>query len=182
MKSFEQPPLVEASESHEEPVQYLYHRVPENLVGDVLYPLNKLKEVDSATYVAAVAKYEERKEIMQQQLPGGELWNDVLHFTPVHPSKIKEALMEAGATVKPTEWFQISVRSINTSQATVFQEEKFQSFDEANLHEGMDLPEATKKHYRQAIAAGERPFLFHDAPPVLYHGHIPLAECTKITV
>lgn len=84
-------------------MNYLYHWVPKDLQGDTLFPLNTLKEKYPDLYKKEASKYVGREQIMQDVLPILNcLWNDVLHFSAVHPSLVKEALFESGRT-KPFE-------------------------------------------------------------------------------
>ncbi len=53
----------------EKPKTFLYHRVPEGMRGNVLYPLNALKGVHTDLYVHEAKKYEGREHIMEQFLP-----------------------------------------------------------------------------------------------------------------
>ena len=48
---------------------YLYHRVPADLKGHTLYPLNQLKTVYPSLYVAKAASYQDREAVMQARLP-----------------------------------------------------------------------------------------------------------------
>lgn len=76
----------------------LYHMVPKNMSGTVLYPLNQFRERMPEVYAAHVAKYAGREAVMAQRIPNLDcLWNDALHFTAVDPVVIREALREAGA-------------------------------------------------------------------------------------
>ncbi|OGY31719.1 MAG: hypothetical protein A3C02_00670 [Candidatus Andersenbacteria bacterium RIFCSPHIGHO2_02_FULL_45_11] len=190
MNSFEQLPRQsnESQESHEEPVEYLYHRVPDNLVGDTLYPLNELRETHPDVYELAKSKYEGREEITEKTIPiGDSTWNDALQFTTVHPHKIKEALLAAGAQLSSTEWYQIPVSLLKPDHAVIGfysgdSMENFKPVSEESLKESATLPETTKQYYREQLANGERPFLFHGIPHIFYKGSILLKDCTKITV
>ncbi|TOO19743.1 hypothetical protein CGH40_24485, partial [Vibrio parahaemolyticus] len=76
---------------------YLYHRVPVNLQGNMLFPLNELKQVHDNLYQFHVKKYRDREGALERRvLPLDCLWNDVLHLSPIHPHKIKKALIEQG--------------------------------------------------------------------------------------
>lgn len=196
-KSFEQIPSSGAGESHEsreEPGKYLYHRVPPQLEGDALHPLNVLREKYPDVYQQEVTKYQGRERLMQQHLPNTDvLWNDVLHLTPVHPSDVKQAYIEAGGTSFPSEWYRIPVGSLDSIQATLFhgslsdpeqglQEQDVDIYNPEQLHTYAQLPEETRQYYREELSAGRRPLLFLHVPHVLYRGSIPLSSCEKITV
>jgi hypothetical protein len=83
--------------------------VPKNFTGSILYSLNQLKTRLPEIYAIQVQKYTGREILMQCKIPLLNcLWNDVLHFSPVHPNKIREAFVSAEFewTVRP--WFAIS--------------------------------------------------------------------------
>ena len=44
--------------------QYVYHRVPENLQGTTLYPLNELRAIHPSNYELEKEKYKGREDIM----------------------------------------------------------------------------------------------------------------------
>ena len=83
-------------------MHYLYHRVPENMRGTTLYPLNQLRDAHPDVYAEAIKKYENRERVMRQVvIPFGCAWNDVLHFSPVHPSFAKSELQKYGRGALP---------------------------------------------------------------------------------
>jgi len=58
---------------------FLYHLVPKNIRGDILYPLNILKSIYPDIYQYQVNKYFGREYIIEQRIPLFNcLWNDVL--------------------------------------------------------------------------------------------------------
>ena len=70
-------------------MMYLYHSVPRNLHGNILYPLNALTEKHPEIFEQQVSKYVGREHITQQRIPVIDcLWNDVLHFSAVNPKEI----------------------------------------------------------------------------------------------
>lgn len=56
---------------------FVYHRVPENLRGTVLYPLNMLKDVFPDIYTETVRKYEGREHVLETRIP------PPLNFNPI---------------------------------------------------------------------------------------------------
>jgi hypothetical protein len=76
---------------------YLYHRVPKDMRGNTLHPLNQLKKVSPDIYAQKVKKYEGRLEILERKIPALDcLWNDVLHLTAVHPTVLNAAFESVG--------------------------------------------------------------------------------------
>ena len=78
-------------------MDYLYHIQHNNMKGDILYPLNKLRDVYPEVYELQVKKYAGREQLLKHRIPILNcLWNDVLHFSAVNPVEIKKSLMDAG--------------------------------------------------------------------------------------
>jgi hypothetical protein len=47
----------------------LYHRVPDALIGSILYPLNQLKTIYPDLYAREVSRYDSRKRVLQMRIP-----------------------------------------------------------------------------------------------------------------
>jgi hypothetical protein len=154
----------------------LYHLKPKNLQGDILYPLNTLKEKHPEAYDKAIAEYIGREDIPQKQIPLlNSTWGDVIHFSAVHPEEVKNALVEAGHTYYfDTEHFEIDPRIIDPKNAIVYIEnekgDSFTPYDPNELDKFSSLPQATKDHYKQMAEIGEKPFLYLGVPHILYKG------------
>jgi len=143
---------------------YVYHWVPADLKGHILYPLNQLKSIYPSLYVTKAANYQGREAVMQARLPILDcLWNDVLHFSPVHPSKVQEALAEAGFGRKPRRYFEVDPleKGFNATNAVIFlhqrvnlqkfrlEEADFRRFNLAGLSSLGEIPDATLAYYRE---------------------------------
>ena len=176
---------------------YVYHRVPVNLRGSVLYPLNELKDVYPDLYVELRKSYATRQDIASLRLPqlGYCLWNDVLHFTAAHPSALKAAVESAGH-VLPDGWnrfFRIDTSLLHASSAAIYKNSlgplwsgKFDvdaaseqigsdclPFDPAALADFTEIPEATRRYY-SSVPPGAALLLFLNVPHVFYRGRIDL--------
>ena len=102
-------------------MNYLYHRVPRNLKGNYLMPLNELKRVYPEIYREHVKKYAGREELLKFKIPIWScLWNDVLHMAAVPPKKLDKAFKEAEADLKWRRWFKISPKLLNLSNTIVY--------------------------------------------------------------
>ncbi|MBI2087070.1 MAG: hypothetical protein HYT69_02770 [Candidatus Zambryskibacteria bacterium] len=67
-------------------MEYLYHQIPKNMFGTLLYPLNVLKETHPEIYAEHAKKYVGREQLLTATVPPLNcLWNDVLHFTAIAP-------------------------------------------------------------------------------------------------
>ena len=173
----------------------LYHFVPKNMTGNILYPLNQLKTVHPNLYEQHVKKYDWRTEVVAGQIPILDcLWNDVLHFSPVHPSKVKNELIALGRDVPTLKAFELDAESLLKSQTVIYnylheqREEKytlpgnFVPF-EANELSGKDiLPERTKAYYREMLEQNKNPLAFIGVPHVLYQGTLNVSNLTVVSV
>ncbi len=170
---------------------YLYHRVPPNMVGTVLYPLNELKARCPEVYVEHARKYspdplletQDRQKLMNARIePLGCLWNDVLFLMAVHPQKLAEARTKIVG--RPSAWspsFVIDVANLDCTKLVV---ERFSSgvrggvelFDPAKFEQDSEVPEATLEHYRRAHAENRKHYFpFLHVPHYLYKGSIDTA-------
>ena len=163
----------------------VYHVVPTAMAGDLLYPLNRLRALHADLAEAATRKYEGREALMRVRLPLLDcLWNDVIHLTPLHPSKTRRALEAAGFPVREIEFFSIPPTVLNGGAAVWFEnsrvkgpdyrldKEEFSIFDQRRYRELAAIPEVQHKYLEQAKRSGERPLFWARVPHVLYRGEI----------
>lgn len=174
-------------------MNYIYHWVPENMQGDILYPLNVLKEKHPDLYQKEADKYVGREHIMQQKIPFLDcLWNDVLHFSPVHPSIVKENLIAAGRTKPFTiEFFEIDPHLLNPEHTIVYlhqhrnktdkmKEDNFAKYNPDNIAQYSEMPDETIRYYKEMYSQGEDPLLFHGVPHILYKGSLNTKGVNRI--
>ncbi len=174
---------------------YLYHRVPKNLEGSFLFPLNELKEKYPVVYGDQVSKYAGREHLLDRRIPLlGCLWNDVLHFSAVHPKEIKQALIEAGDTSDfEMEYFQVEPSLIDSKNAIVylyaypantdgFDVRDFIPYDPEKLTEFSVMPQATKEYYKEMIGSGKKPLLYHKIPHILYRGFLDIRGLSVVSI
>lgn len=83
----------------------LYHMKPFDMRGDVLYPLNAMKDIYPDIYEKQIAKYDDhpsRKKLPLRRIPKLDcLWNDVIQCAPVHPHLIYPDPYEELTAVPP---------------------------------------------------------------------------------
>jgi len=174
---------------------YLYHLVPKNLRGNILYPLNTLKEKYPDIYEQQVVKYAGREHITRQRIPILDcLWNDVLHFSAVDPKEIKQALIEAGQSPDfSMRCYRIDPGSIDPKNTIVYLfahtndkdemgEENFASYNPDDVAKFSVMPQATKDYYKEMIVNGQRPLRYHRIPHVLYRGTLNIIELPIVFV
>ncbi len=164
-------------------MSYLYHFVPKNLQGHVLYPLNQLKDVYPKAYAEHMCKYIGREVVNQNRIPVLDcLWNDVLHFSAVNPKDIKQALIEAGADLtSQNSYYQIDPKLLDPKNTIVWlyshaegdhknkmNPENFEPYNPETISKYSVLPQITKKFYRESVAKGERLLMHRRIPHILY--------------
>ena len=175
----------------------IYHMITQNFKGNTLYPLNQLKTQFPEIYAAQAQKYIGREVLMQRQVPLLNcLWNDVLHFSPLHPSKIRAALVSVGFKWNIRPWFAIDpiVSGFCSENAVIFlntppedptelsnfdfPKSDFVYFSLEHLEKltKMEVPSATLEYLRFAKNNNERPVLFNHVPHVFYRGAIDVSD------
>jgi hypothetical protein len=177
----------------------LYHLMPSPLIGDTLYPLNRLKHLSPDTYRHQVAKYRGRDALLERRIPLLDcLWNDVLHLSPVHPALIRDAKLQAGLTwpakgravgiVDPdrigmTAENTVIWRNTDTTKTDLrATPEGFSPFRTEDLADLRHLPAPTLRYFAEMKQTGEPTFLFVGIPHVLFLGAIRVDHITVITV
>ena len=174
-------------------MEYLYHHVPNDMVGTVLYPLNQLKNIYPEQYDKKVKKYEGREQLLETEIPTLHcLWNDVIHLTAVPPEKLREKLALAGIVRPPTSWFKIPVSKIVGDDSTAFiyrldknldpQLKDYESFNPERMNIYATVPKETLEYYKEMNEQGKNPLLFNFIPHILYKGTIETKDLEKITV
>jgi hypothetical protein len=174
-------------------VPSLFHAVPDQMHGTVLYPLNQLERVDRAAWERERAKYEGREQVLDVRVPPLEcLWNDVLHLSPVHPGEIVDELRAVGLEPLRRRFFEIDAANLDAARTVVFANRRASSSDGIDGSQWLPfepdgLPvlagfnAASRRYYRDCAAAGMRPLLWGYLPHVLHRGaldtrDLPIAE------
>lgn len=175
-------------------MSFLYHAVPADMIGSVLYPLNVLKDMYPERYSAQVAKYEGRAEVMEQPVPPLDcLWNDVIHLTAIPPRAIKDALLSAGSADFQRLYYQIDPSLLEVEKTTIylyahrfksekFNVENFAVYSPSEIHRYAQLPTETKNYYKEELAAGRRPLSYHRVPHILYKAQLDISRAPIITI
>ena len=97
------------------------HRVPDNLHGTVLRPLNDWKELEPELYAAKAAKYVGREHVIEERIETFDwLWKDISFFQPVHPTKINAALVTLGQRLKGCQHYKVPSTIITPNDTTLW--------------------------------------------------------------
>ena len=172
----------------------LFHFVPEAMVGTILYPLNDLREREPETWRREVTKYEGREHLLGEQIARlGCLWNDVLHFSVVHPREIVAALDAVGLGALRRRCFEFDAAGFDPERAVIFlnrrtdvsaraDDSQWLSFDPANLAGLTELTEPTRRYYRECALRGQRPLPFGYLPHVFFRGPVDTRNARVLDV
>ncbi len=171
----------------------LYHWVPEKMVGNVLQPLNTLREAHPDLYMEYVKKYEGREALLKTKAPIlGCLWNDVLHLTPVNPQEILKTYRDTGLRTRKMNFFRIPDSSLRQENLVIYKHTKranddwsadpteFLPYSSATVKKFTPFPEAAREYFEREKTAGRRPLFFGFVPHVLYKGNIDVSNCETI--
>lgn len=168
--------------------------VPQDMRGTTLHPLNELKTIHPDLFASQAGKYEGRSHIMEQFIPTLEAaWNDVLHFTAIHPAELKKALVEAGVGPREMKFYQVDPALLDPAKTTIYlysdksgsekmAPENFAEYDPQGLDVHAILPETTKQYYKDQVAKGGKPLLFIGVPHILHKGSIDVSNLPVLTV
>jgi hypothetical protein len=157
--------------------------------GNVLYPLNVLKDKNPKLFESHAAKYKGREHVMNWKISRLDcLWNDVIHLTAVHPKILKEALMATGMK-RDLEMacYQIDPRQLDPEKMIVFLYDSrpesgsplptdYVEFNLADMEKYSIIPEFTKAYYKKVQDEGRNPLAFFGVPHILYKGSIDVTN------
>ncbi len=104
---------------------YIYHMVPNDMKGSKLIPLNSLKEKHPNLYHRYTQKYldhPERAKLLKRHILELDcLWNDVLHFLPLHPYHVYEAITRLGVKTKENQqFFKIPIDRLKNNKSAIY--------------------------------------------------------------
>lgn len=175
-------------------MNYLYHIVREDTKGNRLYPLNSLKKKHPDLYAKYIEKYKGREYVLKEKvLILNCLWNNTLHFSPVHPSQIKKALGDLGLNLKHRNYYQIDPFILDSKKTVIYLnrylgedlekiKKDYLPYNPKGVSKYAHLPEETKKYYRRCVQKKIKPLLFHKIPHILFKGSLPISDLSIITV
>jgi hypothetical protein len=172
---------------------WIYHKVPENLFGNTIYPLNQLKTIRPDLYESQIRKYRGREGLLSRYVPSLDcLWNDVVFLCAVDPVLINAAIESVGL-LSPKDfgachYFKIDLDVLDRSLLTTFLHAAddqliFSSFDVDKMSEYALIPEAQHEYYREKRQTMKPRYLVHSrVVHILYKGRIDISDTTIITL
>ncbi len=155
-------------------MEFIYHGVPQEMRGNILYPLFDLKKLFPAIYEGEIKKYDDhpkRKELPFKKI--GKLncaRGEVLHCSSIHPALVFQALK----TIFPdgnrsVRFYKIPLEKIRNLQSVLFDmnrseyefgkddpDEVFDLIDPQNYLEIRTVPAAAYTFFQEWKDRGER--------------------------
>ncbi len=176
-------------------VPQIYHLCPPRLLGEHLQPLNLL----CTSYPELASKYVGREAIPRRSLPQLNCcWADCLQFSTVHPSRIRDAMIQTGHGWPDHGVRFLAIRSDSpmfaAGNTVIWQYTDTMRTDITKpkadvvpytlnaLAELNELQAGTLTYLRKMKGEGHRPLLFVGVPHVLHRDKIPLSLCNEIIV
>lgn len=178
---------------------YVYHMVPKKMMGDRLIPLNQLKDKNEELYEEYKEKYfnhTDRPKLLERTVPKLDcLWNDVLHFLPLHPHHIYQGLQSLEIPVKDDVlFFQIPVEQLqeNTNALYHYPKESYGGpaapirlenieMIDVRKYKILDrLPEDALACYKEEHEQGRGFGMFAYIPHLLSQGEVDVAKVDVI--
>lgn len=165
-------------------MSYLYHRVPANMAGTTLYPLNALRAVSPEAYEFHVQKYMGREKLMRERIPMLEcLWNDVLFMSAVSPQDFCRAYYAAGfPKVRAMNFYRIDPRTLPEQNFVVInrmamnEPRGYVPYRHIDLPAYASVPPETYAYWQSERAKkNDRPMLWMHIPHILYRGPIDVS-------
>lgn len=170
------------------------------MVGNIIYPLNHLKQINKEAYLREAAKYQGREQLMDLVIPKLNcLWNDVVHCSSIHPTLLYKAMISSGLNPKSSEWYRIDPRTIKDAQFAMysfktspyhktspyyrFDPNEFRIISVEEYQEIEEVPQKAFDWYRELANKGGKIRLpFHYVPHFLVKGAIEITKAEIIHV
>ena len=173
--------------------KYIYHAVPNEMTGDKLIPLNSLGKIYPHLYQEYSKKYfnhPERPQLLKRQVPKLNcLWNDVIHFLPLHPNHVYEAIKSLGIKTKEElQFYKIPIQNLKHNKNAIYlyskenyrgpaediKETEINIIDIGEYTEMKKIPTATIEYYTIEKEKGNPFGLYPFIPHLLSLGEVEI--------
>ena len=173
---------------------YIYHEVPRRMIGNIIYPLNHLKQINKGAYLRTAAKYNGREGQMDFVIPKLNcLWNDVVHCLPIHPNLLYKAMISYGLNPKSSEWYRIDPSTIEDAQFLLYSfktnpyyridPDEFKIISIEEYQEIEEVPQKAFEWYRElANKGGKIRLRFRYVPHLFVKGVVEISKAEIIHV
>jgi hypothetical protein len=168
------------------------------MTGTTLFPLNRLVELMPDVAAIHFNKYDARENrhvLLKRKIPLLDcLWNDVLHFTAVHPKVTNDNVIAAGVDpkiIKKKKYFAIPIEMLDPQLIAVLDWQKFTMEKDASRYSHFDatkmdyyatVPQATLDFYKERTSNGKFFGTYHFVPHILYKGSVDVTGLEIIEV
>ncbi|UPM56105.1 group-specific protein [Gottfriedia acidiceleris] len=161
--------------------------------------LNKIKLLDAELYKQYEKKYydhPERPKLLEKEIPKLDcLWNDVIHFLPIHPHLVYDTLRTVGVKVKADLMFyKIPTKNLvnNMNVIYLYRKEKYlgpsSKINSEDVHfidieeyeEITELSIDTRNYYEGENKKGNKFGMFPFIPHILSLGEVSVLEAEVI--
>jgi hypothetical protein len=160
-------------------VPAIYHRIPEPMIGTVLYPLEEQKQRYPEIYQMHVKKYVGRMQLLDERV---ELldrrWSEVLFFSPVHPKILRAARNSIQLPLRtPFRCYEFDTDTLDPRRMAVLSRMEmnepleYRPFVPEDLHRYRAVPGDTIAYWSQEKMRGNvHSLLWMHIPHILYQG------------
>ena len=159
----------------------LWHHVPQNMQGSLLWPLRALEEVSAEVAGVQRAKYAGREHIANLHVPLLDCrWDEVVFFSPIHPDTIHDAVRSAGGTTRAGHAYEIDMQTLKDHELIWFDPKKAGPNGaltpesvwpvEQSTYRAQPLSGRAPHYYKRCVDAGRQPLLLGTELHVLARG------------
>lgn len=173
-------------------MSFIYHGVPEQLVGTQLVPLNQMRDDMSDIREKNLKKYDGREEILERKIPLLDCaWNDVLQFLPIHPQKIFELQKSLGliSEIPNYRYYKIELETLDVNETVVFfktapgeENTEVKWITDVDVSDLQDIPDATTEYYKSLVGTKQPVFNYQFIPHIVHKGRVDIADLPIITL
>ena len=123
-------------------------------------------------YIQKYKDHTQRENLLTRKIPKLEcLWNDVVHFLPLHPYEIYKVSLEIGINLHTNKLFyKVPISALKGQCMAIYKYSKH-NWGGPNS-ELKQLNICTKEYYREEYEKGRRFGMFHLIPHVLVKGKV----------
>lgn len=180
-------------------MKYVYHMVPKTMTGNNLISLNNLRTLNEELYKEYTKKYfnhPERPKLLERRIPKINcLWNDVIHFLPLHPHLVYSTLQKLDINVKKDlAFYKIPSKNLinNKNAVYLYRKENYKGpAAEMNIEdvqiiaidkfkELTEVPKDTVYYFEEEHKKGARFGLFAFIPHILSLGEVNISDAEII--
>lgn len=186
----------------------VWHGVPRDMLGDTLYPLWQLKDIDPQRFEGQRSKYAGREATLEYRLPIlGVRFNDTVHCSPLHPHLLFAARQRLGLNpvARPEAprmtglFFEIPLERIAPHPALWYRwrtlwingapdedapntppADDFEAFDPSRYSPLREVTTSHLGYLARTMARGQPSLMFVHVPHVLVAGPIDIKGCPVI--